>query len=134
MTGAQEDAVRALLAVLDRENDMLRALQYGALEHMTAEKRSALRALEQAPASDAVDVVADHDANAIRRRQALVLALRGTLGENRRLLKQGMEVQGRIMALIAGAARRGAAPAGYGAKGSPARQTTIAAVALVARA
>ncbi|MBE7211235.1 MAG: hypothetical protein INR65_09465 [Gluconacetobacter diazotrophicus] len=125
MTDERTTAMRALQDAIDAENDLLRRGEYGAIGPNIARKAQALARLEQAVAAENGETDGEH--------RRLAASLHGAIEENRILLLQGMEVQTRIMGLIAGAARRTIEPNGYRAGGRPARSPDVPAMALSTR-
>lgn len=122
-TLAQENAALAALD-MPRAVAMLPA-KLAATEAFTAAQAALHAAPRRPPLSPA------------RLREAAVLtrALVAAAHENRRLLARAIAVQGRVISIIARAARAAAAPpVGYGAAGTLLQTTRPAAVALTARA
>ncbi len=126
MTGQQQHAVAELVAVLTEENAVLTALDYRRVGDFVDRKRAALEALNAAsPDSSGEDAAAQ---------AALALRLKQLVDENRKLLRQAIKVQNRIMGVVAGAARQAQIPTGYGARGNKPRSSQTSAVALIVRA
>lgn len=98
------DAASALLAVLEAENAALDAMDLAGAAALLGRKQ---RAAEEFAAS-AHGVPAE-----------LALQLREAAARNRVLLERGLEVQGRVLAIVASAARP--ATLGYGARGMAGR-------------
>ncbi len=118
-------AAARLERVLAAENAALQAMDLDTLPALLLEKAAAASALEAASAAPA---------GATPGLQAQAERVRGLAAENRRLLARALDVQDRVLRLVAGAAReaglRGAAR--YGAAGRP--RPDPAAVALLTRA
>ena len=128
-------AAETLAGVLERENVALRALDFSAATQLTEDKARALAALMARHA--------DNRQTTPDRSRALVTIrarLEGLTIENQRLLATALQVQGRVMAVIARAAARDAArqapgydaSGGYGTGG--AATTRPAPIAISARA
>ncbi|HVB69266.1 MAG TPA: hypothetical protein VNE67_15575 [Acetobacteraceae bacterium] len=102
-THATAAALRRLAAALERENAALAALDLAAIGPLLAEKEAALASLSAAPPPPPALIEAAHAVAALARR-------------NRALLEHAMGVQGRVIALVARAARP-APTGGYQAPG-----------------
>ena len=115
-----ESAGQRLAALLREENALLAANETDAAVLLVADKQAALTALERALPGSVAD-------------PALASELRALAVRNRALLAQAIQVQGRVLEMVARAARA-AAPGAvrYGAGGS--RRTDGGALALVVRA
>lgn len=115
-----EQAGRRLAALLREENALLAANDMDAAVLLVGEKQAALAALERALPGSMTD-------------PAMASELRALAMRNRTLLTQAMQVQGRILEMVARAARA-AAPGAvrYGAGGT--RRTDGGALALTVRA
>ena len=114
------DAARQLAHVLRQENDLLRAGNAQAAADLLPQKQGATRDLQAALAGSEPD---PHWAS----------LLRDLAHENRTLLTQAMEVQSRILKMVARAARAATpGPLRYGARGTT--RTAMGAMALALRA
>lgn len=102
-------AMECLADTLQRENAALAALDLRGAGGLLQEKSSAAKALVEAQAGGGAAVPACPAALA---RRLLELSR-----ENRRLLENAMRVQGRVIGIVAGAARPVGAPCAYGATG-----------------
>ncbi len=106
------DASCQLLDVLEAENAALRRLDLPAAVALVAAKHAALARFEGArpnpPPPHGTDPAL----------KDVALRLQSALAQNRRLLERAMTVQGRIMALLAQAAREQVSEQRYGARGS----------------
>lgn len=115
-----EDAARQLALVLRAENDALAAGAPDTAAQLLPQKQAATAALQAAAPSATVDA-------------RVASTLQELAGQNRALLAQAIEVQGRILEMVARAARLAApAPVRYGAQGAP--RSSIGAMALALRA
>ena len=120
LPSALNDAARRLATVLRAENDHLRAGNAEAATALLAQKQSATLALQAALPGNEADP----------RWAAL---LRDLAAENRALLSQAMEVQSRILEMVARAARAAVpGPVRYGRTGSA--RSGIGAMAMALRA
>ena len=109
-----------LIQVLEAENDALAKGDTARVAHHTAEKQDALKALQQALPGAVPDA-------------ALAGRLRELVERNGRLLRQAIEVQGRVLVMVARAALlAGPCPVRYCAQGSAAQDG--GAIALTLRA
>jgi flagellar biosynthesis/type III secretory pathway chaperone len=114
-------AVEALTSVLEEENQSLEALDFTAASRFFARKQSAVLALATVgPADDPPSLGA-------------IAALRDAAAANRILLERAIAVQGRVLGILAQAARA-SGPVHYGACGTHAVSRTPHAFALSARA
>jgi hypothetical protein len=114
------DAARQLATVLRAENDFLRAGNTAAATALLAQKQAATQALQAALPGNEPD---PHWAS----------LLRDLAAENRSLLTQAMDVQSRILEMVARAARAAApGPMRYGKTGTP--RSSIGAMAMALRA
>ena len=123
-------AATALAEVLERENARLAALDLAVAGRLLAEKESAVAAFRAAQAEAGGGLPAE----ALEAARAIGLRLRDLAAENRRLLERGMAAQGRVVAVIARAARR--APSGpprYAASGRLSGPRTPLPLAISAR-
>lgn len=114
-------AAAALIDILTRENAALSALDLEAVTGLLADKQAATEALVGAGPPDGLDA-------------ETVARLREAARENQILLKRALTVQGRVIALIAGAAAGSPEAPRYGAAGTLAASRRIEARALSARA
>ena len=114
-------AAAALIDILTRENAALSALDLDAVTMLLADKQAATEALVGAGPPDGLD-------------PDTVAHLRDTARENQILLKRALTVQGRVIALIAGAGSAAIEAPRYGAAGTLAASRRIEARALSARA
>ncbi len=130
MTGQQQHAVAELVAILLEENAALAALEYRRVGDFVDRKRIALEALNAASSAPSDRTPSNQDPAA----RALALRLKQLVDENRKLLRQAIKVQNRIMGVVAGAARQAQVPTGYGARGTKPRSSIAKAVALIVRA
>ncbi len=113
-------ALQRLAAALERENAALTALDLAAIGPLLAEKEAALASLSAAPPPSQALIEAAHAVAALARR-------------NRALLQHAITVQGRVIALIARAARP-APLSGYQATGCRTAPDRIPPRTLCARA
>jgi hypothetical protein len=114
------NAARRLATVLRTENDLLRAGHAQAAADLLPQKQTATRDLQAALANNQPD---PHWAT----------ILRDLAAENRTLLTQAMDVQSRILEMVARAARAAVPrPTRYGKTGAP--RTPIGAMAMALRA
>ncbi len=114
------EAARRLAMVLRAENDLLRAHDAAAAVGLLADKQAAAQALQAALAGNEAD---PHWAG----------LLRDLAAENRTLLTQAMEVQSRILEMVARAARNASpGPLRYGKTG--AARSSMGAMAMALRA
>ena len=104
----QLSATVQLADVLAVENAALRAVDIRRAAAMLGRKQAALAALTSATAAGPEQRAA---------MQAAVGRLRSLAEENRRLLERAIEVQSRVLGVLAGVARRARAP-GYGRSGA----------------
>ena len=106
-------AAAQLVEVLTAENAALRALDAPAAAALLEKKLAAARGLAEAAAQRPAAPQTPESAG-------LALQLRDLGDENRRLLERALQVQGRVLDLVARAARQGAAQSGgrYGASGA----------------
>ena len=104
-----------LAQVLAAENAALRALDAPAAAALLEKKLAAARDLAQAAAQRPAARQTPESAG-------LALQLRDLAEENRRLLERAIQVQSRVLDMVARAARQGAAPSRgrYGARGAAA--------------
>lgn len=115
MTAPLQSAAARLIGVLAAENAALLALDVPAAAALLEEKLAAARGLAQAsavrPATRQTPELA-----------GLALRLRDLAEENRRLLEHAILVQGRVLDMVARAARQGVAQSSgrYGARGAAA--------------
>ncbi len=128
MTPALIDAAVRLADTLARENQALAALDLPLAASLLADKQRAADAFLVA------QTLALHDASARQHATTRDLAARlATLAEeNRRLLERAIAVQGRVIGVLARAARPEAS--GYGAHGGRTAFSRPGAIALSARA
>jgi hypothetical protein len=127
------EAADALAALLARENTLLEALDLAGAAELAATKERVAETFRQAQEAARKDgVPSDCRARlAATGRRLVVLA-----GENRRLLERGLTAQGRVIAVIARAARSRPQAQGYGrygATGAPARTAMQGPLAICAR-
>jgi len=103
-------AATRLIQVLTAENASLLALDMPAAAALLDEKLAAARGLAQAAVARPADAA------------GLALQLRDLAQQNRALLERAIVVQGRVLDMVARAARQGVAQAGgrYGAGGAAA--------------
>lgn len=122
-------AAAALAALLEQENRLLEALDLAAAAALLPAKQSAAAAFVRAHAAASPNPPAPRDAAT-----SLGVRLRALAAENRRLLERALAAQGRVIAVIARAARKqpAAAPR-YGASGALAGPRTPAPLAISAR-
>jgi hypothetical protein len=114
------DAARQLATVLRAENDHLRVHDAAAAAALLPEKQAATQALHSALAGNEAD---PHWAG----------LLRNLAAENRALLTQAIEVQSRILEMVARAARNASpGPLRYGKTG--AARSSMGAMAMALRA
>ena len=124
---------RRLIEVVSRENRALQETDYRHVEVGLPEKQTCIQAMlewwkdtQRRPRARS-----DEDASLIHN----LAQLEGLLAENRLLLNHALEVQSRVMGLIAEAAREFAeVPAGYGARGAYASDPGTHAFAVCHRA
>ena len=115
-----EDAARQLALVLRAENDHLAAGEPEAAVRLLPQKEAATLALKAATPGGTMDL-------------RLAVILRDLAAENRALLAQAIEVQGRILEMVARVARLATpGPVRYGAKGKA--RGSIGGLALALRA
>jgi hypothetical protein len=128
MTPAFIDAAARLADALARENQALTALDLALAASLLADKQRA------ADAFLAAQTLAPHDASVTRHPAARDLAARlaSLAEENRRLLERAIAVQGRVIGVLARAARPEAS--GYGSHGGRTAFSRPGAIALSARA
>jgi hypothetical protein len=114
MAASPPSAAR-LVRVLTAENAALRAFDALAAAALLEEKLAAARGLAEASAAHPA-------ARQTPEAAGLALQLRDLANENRRLLERAILVQGRVLDMVARAARQGAAQSGgrYGASGTAA--------------
>jgi hypothetical protein len=119
VTPPETDAAAALIEVLQAENAALEAMDLERAAALLGAKQAATAALAAAPCADA----------------AAVAEIRALAERNRTLLERGMAVQGRLIGMVAQAARQAnaAESTGYGASGTP-RGARMPAITLAARA
>ena len=123
-----QDAVTRLVSVMDFENEALRRLDLSGAASLLPQKHQALEVLEKlllriGPLSQADKVV-----------HALMVRLRDTTGENKRLLERGMTAQRHVMSLLAHAARGANQAMRYGSRGTYVARAEAVAFAVSARA
>nr|WP_321984405.1 hypothetical protein [uncultured Lichenicoccus sp.] len=106
------DASNHLLDVLDKENAALRRLDLPAATAMVAVKQDALTRFEAARPPTPPAPGSSHALKGVAAR------LQAAIEENRKLLERAMTVQGRIMSLLAKAAREQVPEQRYGSQGS----------------
>ena len=121
-------AAAALVALLEQENRLLEALDLAAAAAMLPAKQSAATVFVRAQANTAAAGGIPPAASSLGER------LRAVAAENRRLLERGLAAQGRVIAVIARAARvhPPTAPR-YGASGALAGQRRATPLAISAR-
>ena len=146
MSHALIEAAERLRATLLAENAALEALDFPRAAALLKEKEAATLAFSQAQAgaqAAAQTAGAQAGARAARtlvdaglRAQALELgrSLQVLVEANRALLQRAIDVQGRVIGIVTGAARQAMPAPGYGMRGRPASAGRAAAYALVARA
>lgn len=106
-------AAARLSRVLDAENAALRTLDLPAAAALLNEKLAATRSLAEAAAHAGTREAPNPEA------AGLALRLRDLAQENRLLLERAIAVQGRVLDLVARAARQGTGqPLRYGAGGA----------------
>ncbi|WP_428376603.1 hypothetical protein [Lichenicoccus sp.] len=105
------DASSLLLDVLDAENAALRRLDLAAAVALVAAKQAALARFEAARPRTPPPHGSEPALG------AAAIRLQAALAENRKLLERAMTVQGRIMALLARAAREQIPEQRYGSQG-----------------
>ena len=121
----------ALATLLEQENRLLEALDLAAAAALLAAKQSATATFLRAQGHTAA---AGGTAAARGAMMALGTRLRALAAENRRLLERGLAAQGRVIAVIARAARVHATKVPrYGASGTLAGPRTPVAIAICAR-
>ncbi len=125
-------AAAALCALLEQENRLLGSLDLAAAAALLPAKQSAaaafVRAQGHTQASGGLPLPAREAAMKLSAR------LRALAAENRRLLERGLAAQGRVIAVIARAARNHpATPPRYGASGVLAGPRTPSPLAISAR-
>ena len=124
-------AARALGEVLERENTALAAHDHAGATKLLDEKQRLIAAFDRARAATLPRL----DGAARDEAQAVGQALQALAGRNVALLEQAMEVQSRVIAIVADAARQQVRPAsGYGRPGRPAPASRPDAYAMVSRA
>lgn len=123
-------AADRLATILTRENAALSTLDFSAVGSFIDEKRSALEALG-AFARDRTALPTERQPPADL---ALAERLQTLAATNKHLLEQAMNVQNRIMAVLAEAARHAQLPETYGARGRQSGVGSAGAFALVVRA
>lgn len=113
MTPPLLSAAARLAEVLTAENTALRALDAPAAAALLEEKLAAARSLAEAAAQHP-------SARQTPETAGLALQLRDLAEENRRLLERAIQVQSRVLDMVARAARQGAAQSSgrYGASGA----------------
>ena len=116
MTSPTLAAAARLAEVLTAENAALRALDAPAAAALLEDKLAAARNLAQAAAAGRPAAQQTPEA------AGLALRLRDLAEENRRLLERAIQVQSRVLDMVARAARQGAAQSAgrYGASGAAA--------------
>jgi len=115
-------AVQEMIDVLALENQSLTALDFPAAIRLLGRKNAAAAALQKLRV-----VTGDGSREVVR---DLVDAVEA----NRTLLERALAIQGRVIGVLAQAARASSAPARYGARGSLATNRACHAFALSARA
>lgn len=123
-------AAERLATALDRENDVLISLDFGAVAELLQEKRASLDVL-RALVPDTAGLELDPQDPAAR---ALAERLRSLAATNKHLLEHAIDVQNRIMAVLASAARQLQVPRGYGARGDRSAVPAGRAYAVLVRA
>ena len=123
-------AAERLAAALDRENQILVALDFGAVAELLQEKRASLDVL-RALVPDAETLALDAQDETARE---LAKRLQSLAATNKHLLEHAIDVQNRVMAVLASAARQLQVPRGYGARGNRAVVTAGQAYAVLVRA
>ena len=123
-------AAERLAAALDMENDMLISLDFSAVADLLQEKRAAMAGLH-ALMPDTAEFDLDTNDPAARE---LAARLQSLAARNKHLLEHAIDIQNRIMAVLARAARQVQVPRGYGARGDQPAVTAGRAYALLVRA
>ena len=136
MTQALIDAAEQLADALTAENVALEAMDFPAAAALLDRKAAAAAAFTTAQsAAGAAGKAGGATATALlERAQELGRSLEALARANRTLLERAMIVQGRVIGIVAGAARQATPMPGYGIGGRPAPAGRAAAYALVARA
>ncbi len=136
MTQALIDAAEQLVDALAAENVALDAMDFPAAAALLDRKAAAAAAFTaaQLAAGAAGKAGAATTPALLERAQELGRALEALAGANRTLLERAMTVQGRVIGIVAGAARQATPMPGYGMGGRPVPAGRAAAYALVARA
>lgn len=126
------EAADALAALLTRENALLAELDLAGAAEIAETKARVAEAFHRAQAAAQANGV---PADCRPRLAAVGRRLVALAGENRRLLERGMAAQGRVISVIARAARaQGAQTSGrYGARGGPALPAGAQPMAFCAR-
>ena len=106
-------AAERLADALDRENEVLTALDFTAVAALLQEKRASLDVLRALLPDTAGLELEPQDPAAWE----LAERLRTLAATNKHLLEHAIDVQNRIMAVLASAARQHQVPRGYGARG-----------------
>lgn len=120
MSDEPTDPASRLAAILGRENEALRRGDLRTVAAWTAEKLAAAEAMAKSP----------HPAPDAERLQDL----RALATENQRLLARALEVQQRVISIVATAGVKARTAPGYGANGNLASGRAIAPFALSAQA
>ncbi len=126
MNQACRAAATRLALLLEAENALLAAADFGRIGERSDEKRSLIAELD---ANRGNSGEADTEADRTLARRLDTLA-----AENRTALEHALRIQGQILELLGNAARRLNEPTGYGARGARPAARSAQAFALVVRA
>jgi hypothetical protein len=126
MNGDLVDALATAMSVLTRENAALAALDLEQVASFAPAKAAVTTTL--------MAIVATHRDDANTDPERLISQIRDIMAENRRLLERAIEVQKRVLGIVASAASSPNCGTRYARTGSPTRSGGPAAFAVQSRA